>query len=450
MKVSIGISIFIVFLAAGLRWNDHQRLVAAGRTHDRLMTEATRLGFVADPSSPAALSRLNRGNRENRDGDVKALATEFFTFLRDRIIPSARSQPDYGPDYQVLLDRLDGLDGSQLKVFLNELLTQTPHDTAYHELMWLGLYRFSNKDPVAALNFIAITPGCLTNQAVIDQLVSNSLSIWAGRDPMAAIDWTKTHEQLHPELITDRAKAAIFSSIALEDPKLAFSLLGQLPTDATRPSFLVTSMIFATTSIEQRTALLTALRDHLTTIADSATRASISREAMWMFSQRMVAEGYEPTAAWIATVKLSPEEMQSFVSSLPCGSGADSGKWIEWIGENVSAEKASDNISVRMRTWAEGDYKAAGEWLATTPAGSTKNLAISSYVEILSHHAPENAIPWALELPAGRDHERALYAIHRNWPKTTPPPPPPPPPSPRNTASNPPRKSSFHFLLRRG
>jgi hypothetical protein len=58
-----------------------------------------------------------------------------------------------------------------------------------------------------------------------------------------------------------------------------------------------------------------------------------------------------------------------------------------------------------VRIWTETDYQAAGKWLATTPAGPTKNIAIRSYAETVSTLDPVTATQWAMTLPPGPDRD---------------------------------------------
>ena len=96
---------------------------------------------------------------------------------------------------------------------------------------------------------------------------------------------------------------------------------------------------------------------------------------------------------------------------------AETGQWIEWIGEKLPPEKTTDHIRNLVRNWTTNDYQAAGKWLAATPDGPAKNTSIRTYAETVASYEPETATEWARTLPPGKDREATLKHIHRNWPK---------------------------------
>jgi hypothetical protein len=247
-------------------------------------------------------------------------------------------------------------------------------------------------------------------------VVSSSLAKWAKDDPLAALEWVRKNSEKFPDLVIDDAKRGLISGVAMSDPKLAFKLIGELGIKET--SSQISGIISAAMTAEDRTVVLGALREHLATISDEAARHNAANNAVVALARGVVKEGFEAGTKWLATANLSPAELESFASGLSSSDKkGESGKWIEWIGASLPADKGSNSIRNIVRNWTEDDYQAAGKWLATAPAGPTKNTSIRSYAETVSKYEPETAAQWALTLPPGQDRDETLQNIYENWPK---------------------------------
>ena len=115
---------------------------------------------------------------------------------------------------------------------------------------------------------------------------------------------------------------------------------------------------------------------------------------------------------------MSASEIEAFAGGLNgSGKNADTGKWVEWIGQTVPDGKGEDSIRNLVSNWTQNDYQAAGTWLAATPAGPAKSPAIRAYAETVSKYDPNTAAQWALTLPPGEDRDQTLNRIYQNWPK---------------------------------
>jgi hypothetical protein len=247
-------------------------------------------------------------------------------------------------------------------------------------------------------------------------LVSSSLVKWAKDDPLAAFEWVKKNSEKFPDLFTDKAKRDLISSAAVSDPELAFKLIGRMEIKEIDSS--IYDIIRVAKTPEERTATLAALREHLKTLPDEDIRDRSSNSAMRVFATQIAKEEYDTGSKWITQSNLTPAELDYFSRAL-CTSdqNGEKGQWIEWIGKNIPSENSEEQIHYFVRSWTENDFQAAGKWLATTPAGPTKNTSIRSYAETVSHYEPETAAQWALTLPPGQDRDKTLKKIYDNWPK---------------------------------
>jgi hypothetical protein len=420
MKVSIAASILILLVAALFGVPNHQRLTVMRESHAKLVATAAQIGVSIDPSHPDDPVRVTKRERENKDADAKLAAAELIAFAKEmEAIEQTGGPPDETQQNRVLeiMDRMMSLDAAQLKILIAEVrAAKELKDDTRQEIIGFSIMTFSNDHPQAALALFTESSDLLTERVISDQVVSSTLAKWAEDDPLATMEWVKKNGAKFPDLITDDAKRGLISSIAAQDPKLAFKLIGDLEIKDTRQALSMISV--AATTPELRTATLSALREHLATLSDEKVKTELSDSAVRWFANNVVETGFEAGTKWVAESNLSPAELQSFAEGLSeLGKNEESGQWIEWIGEKLPAKKASDRINRLVRTWTRNDYQAAGKWLTTAADGPTKNSAIRGYAETVAKVEPVTAAQWAMTLPPGTDRDKTLKNIYNNWPQ---------------------------------
>jgi hypothetical protein len=421
VKISIAASILILLLAALFGFQAHQRLVTVRETHARLVASANQLGIAIDPSNPSAPVRITKREREDKEADAKAAAVEFIADVRQMeanrekgglsIIVSNNSRVE-------VMDRMMSLNSAQLKILIAEVLAAKDlKDSTRRDLIASSLKMLAYDSPQAALALLTEMSALFKGSGSL--IISPSLAQWAKDDPLAALEWVRNNSAKFPDLITDDAKRGLISGTAIQDPKLAFKLIGELGLED--PSQVVTGIVRAATTPEQRTATLAALREHLANLKDEKARKDLSRSAVYGFAQNIGKEGFEAGSQWITAAGFTPAELESFAGGLYSSiKNGENGLWIEWIGENLPPQKAAEKIESMVRGWTQTDFQAAGNWINSVPDGPTKNTAIRSYAETVSEYEPETAAQWALTLPPGKDRDSTLKSIYENWPKDDP------------------------------
>jgi hypothetical protein len=278
----------------------------------------------------------------------------------------------------------------------------------------MSIMTFANDHPQAALTLLTESSDLYEGGWIGTHIISSSLAKWAKKDPLAALEWVRKNSEKFPDLNTDDAKRGLISGTAIQDPRLAFKLIGEL---GIKDNSNVISRIMRTARTpEERTATLAALREHLATIPDEKARTEAGRAAIGQLAGSVLQENFDNASKWIASSKLTPKELESFADGLFSSKTSESGQWIEWIGQNLPPEKAAQKIESLVSNWTRNDYQAAGKWLATAPEGPTKNAAIRSYAETVSRYEPETAAQWALTLPPGKNRDETLRNIYHNWP----------------------------------
>ena len=166
--------------------------------------------------------------------------------------------------------------------------------------------------------------------------------------------------------------------------------------------------------------MLAALRDHFSSSPDE-TKAEVMREAIRELALGAFKEGYGPASKWLETAKLDPAEIVAAGSALKFHhTDKETGRWLDWLGQNLPADKVGEPIGRIMEKWTEIDYQAAGRWLAAASEGPAKTLSIQTYAATVSKYEPEAATQWAMTLPAGKEKDATLLRIYQNWPKSDP------------------------------
>ena len=420
MKISIATSILILLLAALFGFHAQQRLVSVRETHAKLVASANQLGIAIDPSNPSAPFRITKREREDKEADAKAAAVEFIADVRQMeanrekgdlsIIVSNNSRVE-------VMDRMMSLNSAQLKILIAEVLAAKElKESTRRDLIASSLKMLAYDSPQASLAVLTEMSALSKGRSIGSYSI---LAQWAKDDPLAALEWVRNNSAKFPDLITESAKHGLISGTAIQDPKLAFKMIGDLGLE--NSSFVVTRIVRAATTPEQRTATLAALREHLANLKDEKARKDLSRSAVYVFAQNISKEGFEAGSQWITAAGFTPAELESLAGGLN-GSikNGENGRWIEWIGENLPPHKAAEKIESMVRGWTHTDFQAAGNWINSVPDGPTKNTAIRSYALTVSGYEPETAAQWALTLPPGKDRDSTLNRIYQNWPKDDP------------------------------
>jgi hypothetical protein len=425
MKISIAVSLLILAAAAGLGWHDHKRLEEVRTSHGKLVAEAAKLGIVVNsPGTADEPVRITKHEREDREADARKAAAEFIAFAKEmEAMEKKGGPPDEATQKRIMefMDRMMSLDASQLKILVAEIrASKDLKDESRKGLIGFSIMTLANDHPQAALALYTESSDLFTDDGMGKHVISSSLAKWAKDDPMGALDWVRKNGEKYPDLVTDDAKRGLISGAAIQDPKLAFSLIDELGLKNSDNA--VTGIINAAKTPAERTATLSAFREYLGAIKDEKARAEATGNGLGMFANSVTRDGFEAGTKWLASANLTPSELEGFIGGLTGYStkSSETGQWIEWMGTALPEEKSNKQIGNIVRNWTQNDYQAAGKWLAATPEGPTKHAAVRSYAETVSRYEPETAAQWAMTLPPGDSRDETLKRIHDNWPKDDP------------------------------
>jgi hypothetical protein len=425
MKISIAVAVLILALAAGFGWVDHQRLAAGRESHRRLVAEAARLGIAFDLSTPAVAGRITKHPRPGREGAAK-LTAEFIAFGKDRdafeqagggSVDAAMQRQMY-KRMTAFRERMLALDPAELQTLISELGTNKElTDRTRQRLIAVSLLTLSNDHPQAVLALFTESAVSPKDDMSGGYVIASSLTRWAKDDPQAALAWLEKNAGQFPDLITDNAERGMISGVAMQDPRLAFRLIGELGIKDAGDAMC--GIVGVAMTPEEKAGMLVALREHLATLTDETARDEVSSRAVLGLSGSIIQGGFASASQWLATARLTPAELLGFADGVASftASGGETGQWIEWIGATLPADKVDARIQNLISSWTRNDYQAAGTWLAATPEGPTRNTAIRRYAATVSSYEPETAAQWALTLPAGPERDATLRQIYRNWPR---------------------------------
>jgi len=424
MRISIALSLLILAIGAAIGWQDHQRLEIVRASHDKLVAEAASSGITLDPGQSESGVRITKREREDKDAIARQTAVDFIAFAKEM---EAMEKSGKGKDENMqkrileVMDRMMSLDSGQLKILIAELRANKElKDEMRRGLIGFSIMTLANDHPQAALTLFTEASEDFKDDGMGKHVISTSLAKWAKDDPMAALAWVRENGKKFPDLVNDDAKRGLISGAAANDPKLAFSLIGELGMEDKSQS--IRSIVEAARTPAERTTTLAALTEHLATLTDSDVRAETSRDAIRGLVQSAAKDGFEAGSKWISEAGFTPEQLAGIGSGgfTHTIKGAETGKWIEWMDKTLPAAKSDDGIRNMVTNWTRNDYQAAGTWLATTPEGPARDTSVRAYAETVASYDPETAAQWALTLPAGKDREQTMRNIYQNWPDGNP------------------------------
>lgn len=418
MKISIAISVLILACAAFFGYADKSRLGSLRKTHGKLAAEAAALGISIDPENPDAGALVTKRAREDKDAEARAAAKELLEFAKEmEDFKDSDKEPDEKAQERIvaIMDLMLSLDASQMKILIAEFRNDTGLDEETRTgMIVFAIMTLASDHPQAALSLFTEGGDLLGDGMMGAHVLSSSLASWASTDPDGALEWVRENGKKHPDLITDDVKAGLVKGAATKDMKLAFDLIAELKMDS--PSSALGGIAQGIRTPEERGEYLKLVRAY-----NEANPDEKGGMAAYHLAEGIAKDGFEKGSKWIAEQNLSGEEIGEFSSSIAdSAKGAEKGRWISWIGENLSGETRDNQVSGAVQNWTRTDYSAAGEWLAAAPEGPTKTASVKGYVEAVAKYDPQTATQWALTLPEGEERANSLEGIHSNMPKETP------------------------------
>lgn len=229
-----------------------------------------------------------------------------------------------------------------------------------------GLFSgWARENPVEAAAALQELPAGRIQSDMVSQIARG----WAGKgQPEEALAWVRNL----PDGESKRnAMAGVLGQWASEDPQAVLNVLPSVPADQRKQA--VRQISQAWSRRDPQGALSWAA-----TLTNEDERKDATRDAVGQW-----AEG-------------APEEAARFARNLP---------------ENVQGPA----VGAAVDRWASKDAEAAAEWLATLPAGTTKDAAIPSLARKIAGEDPEAALSWALAVSKPESRNALCESLARDW-----------------------------------
>lgn len=417
MKFSLASTLLILVVGGAVGFLHHRRLDVLETDHRQLVEKADQLGISLVLTTPSGDPRITKRQRDGGGNEAQSMTAELIAFARKMEKEKASDHADDSRAME-LMNRLMSLDPSQLKAVIAGLRDdKSLSDDSRRNMVGFSMMILAEHHPASALALFVETSDLLGVDMIGQQIVSSSLKQWAKDDPAAALDWISKNQEAHPDVTGDDAKRGILTGVSQQDPKLAFKLMEEMDLDD--PSEAVGALVESGKTPEQRTAILSALRDHLATLPKSSERDDILEESLESMGRNLSNESFDAVKTWITDAGLSQKESAQFAAGLSYfNTKQDTGRWIDWMAENLPVSDARECADNLIGQWTQQDYLAAGQWLAAAAEGPTKNASVATYAETVAEYDPQVAVQWALRLPEGTERKSTLTAIYQNWPAT--------------------------------
>jgi hypothetical protein len=418
MKTTAAISLLIFCLAAVPCLLQQRRLSSAQGHYQTLEIAAAKLG-IAPSTGGMRLTKLQRENLEKLAHAHAAEVSSMATKLAETAQNQGRNSAEYLKQSELLMGKLTTLTESQLRTTLTTLRKnpQLPEKTL-REITGLAILQRVATDPQSALSLVQEFSDLVVKGDLRNEVFSESLRNLATTQPTAAWEWMHQNTAKFPELAEDSITSELIRGAAKTDPRGAFKLASQITASA---DAIKAIMEAGSHTAEARTSTLAALREHLGTLTDPAAQEEIRCNAIASLAENIDPQGIEAMAGWISKSKFTTEEKQHFASGLSYFSTRqDTGRWIEWLAENLPTEGVSKPVGDLIGQWTQQDYKGAGTWLAAAAESPAKQAAVHAYAEAVAEYEPKVAEQWAMTLPAGPLRQDTLKVIYRNWPSNDP------------------------------
>jgi hypothetical protein len=423
MKKSLMLALAILALGAAPGFFQQDRLAKLREEHSKLAAEGMKLGLNIDAGGTAADARLTKRQREDRVKLARQVAVEVLAFAKESEAMEKRG--DEGDEAfqnraMDMMSRLMELDPAGLRQVIASLReSREISNETRGNIIAFAIMSLAGDHPEAAVSMFAEASDLMDDSMLGEHVIASALNRWAELDPAAALDWVRNNSTAHPEILGD-THTVVLAGVARNNPKLAFELAGGLAPDQAMNA-INAIVITGHDDPVQRSAVLTALREHLTTVQDESERQEIRANALEMLARTADKEGFDSLTKWMESAAFTPQEKGEFAAGLTYFTTKnDTGKWVEWMAGNLPAESLRDPVRETVGEWTQQDYVSAGQWLSSAPEGPARTAAVEAYAEAVAEYEPQVAAQWAMTLPPGPGRDSTLKAVYQNWPASDP------------------------------
>jgi hypothetical protein len=408
-KYSLAATAGVLLVGSLLGLARHQELVKLRTEQHDLLLQADQLGVQLDSARSLPLSKRSR---DSADLKTRSMVTQVLVFAKEmdsRRLQGSLSDLKFQKRVMEMNQRLVALSPPELQKVIAALLGENSLTTETRvNFIGSSILILSDSRPAEAVALYAESGGLLGRLPLGRHVISKALSRWAEQDPLAAQGWMRTHPDGYPGISEHDAQRLILAGTVKKSPALAIALLREMGFQDS--SAALRTIVEETDSLEQRSAILAALREQ--------KGVKSVNESLETMARSLKGESFETVQAWLNHSALNSTEKAHFAAGLTYATTQqDTGHWIDWMAQNLPSDQLRENVGNLIGQWTQQDYLAAGKWLTAAAAGPAKNAAIGTYAITVAEYEPQTAVQWGLTLPEGAERQATLQAILRNWPK---------------------------------
>lgn len=296
-------------------------------------------------------------------------------------------------------------------------------------------------------------------------MISQAMSVWAGRDQAAALSWA---QQLPEGVYRRSAMVSIASRMAQENPQSAIEFAMKEGNSQTRTQML-SGVLQQWLSSDPNSGALWLQSNHRA--VQPATLQSLvynlgnvnPEQALsmirWLPEGQMQSSSYntiasiwarnDPVAAesWLKSMPDGTEKDQflrgyvngmatvnavqagNIVEQLPEGKTRDAlmqsvaSQWartdptaaIDWLASAPPGAARDNALANAIQQWAFADAYAASSWVSGLPPGRTRDTVVRQIAPVMIHSEPESAIEWAATISNSKQKAETMTNLARSW-----------------------------------
>lgn len=407
MKFPLALCGILLAIPLGLGWQNQRSMASAEARHAKLASAAQLAGISLDRPAPTSARQKTKRDRPDQQVDVSKLIAGVQVFLK--LEESESPSPEDEKPLMETMEQISRLSLEQLETVIRAIRTAADlNDQERSDIIVMLVKMTALEHPEYLLQSLATVPEIQENfiKEKVD-LISVAFQPWLRKEPVAAGEWAKKNL----DKLSSYNRLYVIRENAKQDPARALKLMGELQLENPIAGY---AEILAQTPPGAGEPALTAARKSLAALPDEKSKDAAGRELFSDLANKLAGENYEAGRQWLEAAKLNPTEVEILGMNIArCTKLQNPSQWIDWIGSQLPADKATASIQSLVREWTQTDYQAAGKWLTATPNGPTKNAAVRAYAETVAKADPEVAKQWALTLPPGKDRENSLKRIEK-------------------------------------
>jgi hypothetical protein len=298
------------------------------------------------------------------------------------------------PDPLLLALWAKGLSPAECAAALSSL-KGLPANAMRDAVMDAVVTNWATRDPKG---FLAAANGVPTPH-VREDGTDAALKAWAASDPKAALDWFKDNPGDASSPALQKRYAAAMAGYAATDPAGAFNTASALGEDNLRDRQMKSTALNA---ISDSLADQGKFSDALS-LFGQLPAGTTQTTALAHLAQDWAASSPTDAAVWAANITDSATRAQVSLQVAQTWAVSDPASAAAWAAQADAANAAGNTTGAQntgpllanvIRTWANDDIDAPGQFLNQLPASPTKDSAVAIFAMRAAQEDPAGAVQW--------------------------------------------------------